>query len=181
MSLLGPYLAGCALLVVAGVAKLVRPVDTTIALARATSVARARVQPVVRLAAGAEAVLGAAALARPNALLAGLVAVSYVAFGGYVLWARSSGAAVASCGCFGTPDTPPTVAHLAANIAFAIAALSVSAVDDHRGIGRVLARQPGRGAPLLLVSATCALLAYAIYTRLAQVEGARRLFLEADG
>jgi hypothetical protein len=177
-SLLGPYLAGCVLLVVAGAAKVRRPADTAIALAGLTSVSRARLQPIVRVAAGAEGLLGGAALARPHALLAGLVALSYVAFAGYVLWARKTGGALASCGCFGTPDTPPTVAHVVMNIAFAAAALAVATAEDGRTIGRVLAGQPGHGAPLLLVSGACAVLAFGVYSQLAQVHGARQLFLE---
>ena len=41
-----------------------------------------------------------------------LVAASYAAFTAFVLLARSRGGVLASCGCFGRADTPPTTTHV---------------------------------------------------------------------
>src|SRR6185437_10430271 len=75
MTLFGPYLAACALLVVAGAAKAARPDDTARAAAHVLGLTLTRWRWVVRLGAGAEAVLGLAGL-----LVVGLaVAATWVA------------------------------------------------------------------------------------------------------
>ncbi|HET7661542.1 MAG TPA: MauE/DoxX family redox-associated membrane protein, partial [Oryzihumus sp.] len=78
------------------------PIGRTIGTAPATT----------RGIAAAEVVLGLAAIARPGALSAGLVALAYLTFTGFVALALAKGGVLASCGCFGKPDTPPTRAHL---------------------------------------------------------------------
>jgi hypothetical protein len=171
MSLLGPYLAACALLIAGGSLKAARPHDT----------ARALRQPVVvvRVAAIVEALLGLAALVQPNAPGAAAVALTYIAFAAYVLRARHSGGALATCGCFGEPDTAPTVAHAVVNAVLAVSAGAVAVGSDGDVLTRVLADAPGNGVPLVLVSVTCAVLAFGVLSHLGRVEGARRLFREA--
>ena len=107
-ALAGPYLASALLLVVAGAAKVRDPLPLVRALRSARLPA-----PVsgVRLLAAAEAVLGTTALLLGGRLTAALVAASYAAFTGFVLLVRRRGGVLASCGCFGRADTPPTTGH----------------------------------------------------------------------
>ncbi len=74
----------------------------------------------------AEAVLGITALVLPRPWWAGLVALSYVVFAGFVAYARSTGGAIASCGCFGTPDTPATLVHVVIDGVLALSAAAVA-------------------------------------------------------
>jgi hypothetical protein len=110
MELIGPYLVACVLLVLAGGLKAVRPDDTARALAplipgRARPrFSFGRLRQLIRTAAGLEAALGVVALVWPRPIVAGLVAASYLAFAAFVAYARAKGGALASCGCFGTPD-----------------------------------------------------------------------------
>ena len=48
-----------------------------------------------------------------------LVAVSYLAFAGFVVVALRSGKPISSCGCFGKVDTPPSPVHVVLDLAFA--------------------------------------------------------------
>ncbi|HEX8972392.1 MauE/DoxX family redox-associated membrane protein, partial [Oryzihumus sp.] len=106
------------------------PIGATIGRASATT----------RALAAAEVVLGIAAIARPAALTAGLVAVAYLAFTGFVGLALARGGVIASCGCFGKPDTPPTRAHLLVTALLAGAA-AATAVAPPTGL---LTAQPGQ-------------------------------------
>ncbi len=87
---------------------------------------------VVRAGALAEAALGAVALAFPRPATGALVALSYLCFFGVVgLVARRRGGPLATCGCFGRPDTPPTVLHLVLDLV-----LAAAAVDRRRSARR---------------------------------------------
>jgi hypothetical protein len=148
-----PYLAGGLLLVAAGLAKTVEPLS----LVRALRAAGLRVRaPLlarwVRVLAALEALLGAVAVVHPTRPVAVAVALSYAGFTAFVLRALRSGSPLASCGCFGKTDTPPTPGHAAVTASLAVAALlatgSTAALD----------------LPLLIVSAV---LAYVTYVALA--------------
>jgi hypothetical protein len=118
-ALAGPYLAAAVLLVLAGAQKARDPKPLVRAL-RSTGL---RVPAaVVRAAAVAELGLGVAALTTRSALVAAGVAASYAAFTGFVLLARARGGVLASCGCFGKADTPPTRTHAVVTGALAVAA-----------------------------------------------------------
>lgn len=145
-----PYLAGAVLLAVAGLVKVREPLS----LVRALRAAGLRVRaPLlarwVRAGAAAEAALGTAALVRPGPVLALGVAVSYAGFTAFVLRALRSGSPLASCGCFGKSDTPPTAGHAVVTALLAIAAALVAA-----GSSAVV------DLPLLIVSAVLAFLTY---------------------
>ena len=118
-ALAGPYLAAAALLVLAGAQKLRDPKPLVRAL---RSVGLRLPAPVIRAAAAAELALGVAALTTRSALVAAGVAASYAAFTGFVLLARAKGGVLASCGCFGKADTPPTRTHAAVTGGLALAA-----------------------------------------------------------
>ena len=165
-ALAGPYAVVAALLVVAGALEVHRP-DSTVGALRALG---APVPPlVVRTGAVAGAVLGALALAGDGgtlgAVVAGLVAVVYLAFGGFVAVALLRNSPIASCGCFGRDDTPPSVTHIVLNLASALVAVAV-AVSPESGIPGVVADQPGLGIPFVLMTAGCGFLAYLSFTQL---------------
>ncbi|HLH47091.1 MAG TPA: MauE/DoxX family redox-associated membrane protein [Acidimicrobiales bacterium] len=177
MVLFAPYLAACALLAVAGVAKAARPADTARALAQSLPAWAVRPSRLaVRAGAGLEAALGVAALVWPARPLAAAVAASYLAFCAFVLVARARGGALASCGCFGTPDTPPTLSHVAVDAVAAAAAATVAAAGRTGLLGPVLAHQHDHGWPLAVLAAVLAWLAYLVLvplTRLGALRAAR--------
>ncbi|HET9070319.1 MAG TPA: MauE/DoxX family redox-associated membrane protein [Acidimicrobiales bacterium] len=177
MALFGLYLAAAALLVGAGAAKARRPGDTARAIAAALPRLPApRAARVVRVAAAGEAALGAAALAWPARPLAASVALSYLGFTAFVLVARARGGPLATCGCFGRPDTPPTVAHALVDAAAAAAAAAVAAAAPPGWLPAVLARQAHHGWPLVLAAAVLAWFAYLVLvpaTRLAALRANR--------
>jgi hypothetical protein len=107
----------------------------------------------VRVGAAFEALLGVAAVVRPGPLPALGVALSYAVFTVFVLRALRSGSPLASCGCFGKTDTPPTPGHVVVTAVLAVAALLVAG-----GAPASLT------VPLVLVSAV---LAYVTYVALA--------------
>jgi hypothetical protein len=157
VELIGLYLIAAGLLVVAGTAKAARPDDTARALvALLPSPPSLRMlRDVVRVGALAEAALGVVALAFPRPATAALVAVSYCCFLGVVAYARRHGGPLATCGCFGRPDTPPTALHLVIDLVLAAAAAAVVAAGApvQGTLATQLAHQPWAGIPLLFVSA----------------------------
>jgi hypothetical protein len=182
MELIGVFFVACGLLVLAGVAKAIRPDDTARALVLlfaghatwASSIRRARAA--VRFGALLEAALGVAALLAPQPATAALVAASYALFACVVLYARRSGGVLTTCGCFGRPDTPPTNLHVALNLAFVLAAVAVAIrPPDASFLIEFLGHQPWLGFPLILVSGVGVWLAYLALSPLASLEGARRL------
>ena len=178
MELIGLYLIAAGLLVVAGVAKAARADDTARALAalvlRPPSFGRARW--IVRVGALTEAALGALALAVPRPVTALLVALSYICFAGVVAYARRRGGPLATCGCFGRPDTPPTVLHLVLDLVLAAAAFLVAVGAPSRGtLVTQLGHQPWAGFPLLFVSAVGLWLTALALSALAALTAARRL------
>ena len=107
----------------------------------------------VRLLAAVEALLGLAAVVYPGRLLAIGVALSYAGFTAFVLRALRSGSPLASCGCFGKVDTPPTPGHVIVTALLAVAATLVA-------VGPAASLD----LPLVVVSAV---LAYVTYVALA--------------
>jgi hypothetical protein len=145
-----PYLAAALLLVAAGAAKTREPLS----LVRALRAAGLRVRaPLlarwVRVLAALEALLGVAAVARPTPVFAVGIALSYAGFTAFVLRALRSGSPLASCGCFGKTDTPPTPGHAVTTGLLAVAAALVATGPIDRP-----------AIPLLLVSAVLAYLSY---------------------
>jgi hypothetical protein len=160
-----PYLAAVALLGAAGVAKAVRPNET----ANALSAAGFRVgRGWVRAGAVTEAGLAVAAFVVPGALTGALVAVAYGLFAAFIVLALQRGWALTSCGCFGRPDSPPTVAHAVLNLGAAAGAvwwaLAWPAGFGVSHLVRLFFHQPWHGGPLVLVSAVVAGLAYLVWT-----------------
>ena len=128
----------------------------------------------VRLGSVAEAVLGMVALSIPSAGSAWLVALSYAGFAIVVAYARSKGGAIASCGCFGTPDSPATMVHVVVDAGLAVSAAVVAIASPSGSILSILSRQPGHGVPLIVVSALCAWLTYLVLSVLTRLQSVRR-------
>ena len=80
--------------------------------------------------------------------------------------ASRRGLTLASCGCFGHPDAPPTVTHLAVNLGAAIVA-GVAASVPLPSLLAVLGEQPAGGLPLVLLIALTTYLLYLTLTALA--------------
>jgi hypothetical protein len=181
MELIGPFLVASGLLVVAGLSKAIRPDDTARALAALAHVPRLRpVRWLVRAGALAEVAVGLTALLLPRPLTAALVALSYAAFGVVVVVARWRGGPLATCGCFGRPDTQPTTVHIVLDVAFAAVAIVVAVAAPAQGtVFHELARQPWSGLPLVFVSAVGLWLSLLALSDLAALEGARRLVRSA--
>ena len=182
MQLFGLYLVAASLLVGAGVAKAIRPDDTARALAtlvprpaRGVATLR-RVRTAVRAGAFIEAALGVLALALPRPVTAALVAFSYAAFAVVVGYAVAHEGALASCGCFGRPDTPATLTHALINLGLAAACAAVAfGAPDTGSVVTVLAHQPLAGVPLLFLSAVGVGVTYLALSVLPALEAARRL------
>lgn len=149
-------LAAAGLLVVAGAPKVLDPGD----LVRALRSSGLRLPSWgVRLFAAAEVVAGLAAIAAPGPVTMSAVALLHAVFTGFVVLALARGGVVASCGCFGRADTPPTRAHAGVTSFFALAAAMVALAPP---------TQPwwstGAGLPLVtgLVAALVAFLAWQV-------------------
>jgi len=150
-ALAGPFLAAAALLVLAGVGKVLDPLP----LVRALRSAGLRLRPsAVRVGAGLEAALGLWAVVLGGRVATALVAASYAAFTGFVLLALLRGGVLASCGCFGKADTPPTRTHAAVTGGLALA-VAATAVRPFGTLADLLSGSPSHGVPLL--AATLAL------------------------
>ncbi len=148
MELIGLYLVAAALLVGAGVAKAVRPDDTARAFGSTFRVPPERLRAWVRVGAAVEAGVGVVALVWPGPIPAALVAASYFGFAATLAVVRSTGGAIASCGCFGSPDTPATATHVVVDICLGAAAVAVAAAGIRGSVLGLLAAQPWRGVPL---------------------------------
>jgi hypothetical protein len=160
-----PYLAAALLLIVAGVAKAIDPLSLARALRTAGVPLRGPVlTQVVRVVAVAEAVIGGAAVVVPGRLPALAVALSYAGFTTFVLRALRSGSPLASCGCFGKTDTPPTRTHVAVTAALSVAAVAVA----------VSPQGPPVGFALLVVTGVLAYLTYLILAVLPLTSAASR-------
>ncbi len=175
MELIGIYLIACALLVGAGVAKAVRPAGTARALAELMPMRFATMVAAVRFGAVLEALVGLVALVVPRSAPAALVALSFTFFGGVVLYARTRGGALASCGCFGTLDTPATGLHVVIDIALAVSAVVVAVSGTSGTLGSVLSHQPLHGLPLIGASGVGTWLCVLAMSVLGELQAARRL------
>lgn len=157
-ALAGPYLASAALLVAAGSAKVLDPLPLMRAL---MSVGLPFGRPLVRGLAAAEVVVGLAAVVSGSRVAAVAVAVSYAAFTAFVLLAMRRGGVLASCGCFGKADTPPTGSHVAVTGVLAAVA-AVVAVRPLGPLPDLLAASPWSGVPLLLATAAVGVTTYLV-------------------
>jgi hypothetical protein len=182
MELIGIFFIASGLLMLAGVAKAVRPDDTARALLLLSGSRISRVpsfnvtRQLVRIGALLEVVVGVCAVLFPRPVTAALVAVSYTLFASTVIYARRHGGPLSTCGCFGRPDTPATGLHVVLNVLFLATAVAVALRPPHfTALGPLLRGQPWSGVPLLLASGVGVWLGYHALSSLASLEAARRL------
>lgn len=135
----GPFLAAAGLLIVAGLPKLADPRPLVRAL---RSVRLPAHGATVRLLAAAEVAAGLAAIVAPGRWTALSVALAYLVFTGFVALALTRGGVLASCGCFGRPDTPPTRVHLALTTLLALCAAAVAVDPPAAGVWTATSWQP---------------------------------------
>lgn len=123
----GPYLAGCVLLAVAGVAKVREPQATRRALAGFPGRGASIPSWAVRAGGVAEVALGVTALATGAPGPALVVTLCYLAFAGFVTASLARGRG-ARCGCFGEAagDIAVGPLHAAVDVVLAAAALAVA-------------------------------------------------------
>lgn len=170
-------------LAVAGAAKLWRPGDTARALG---AVASRRVPPgLVRGIAACELALGLLTLSvggrLVTSLVASLVAASYAGFAVFVAIALVTDAPIATCGCFGEPDTPPTVAHLVTCAAGAALA-AWAAAEPPAPLLSSVAHHPTDAFGLVVLTCALAYAAGLVMSATGRVVAARReLGLELGG
>ena len=114
--LLGPLLIAALVLAAAGLAKTVRPRPAAAAISTlpltvdgSLSVTLARMLGIVEVAVAVWAMVTLSAIAL--AFVAGF----YGAFAVFVLLSLNGSVPAASCGCFGSDDSPPTVGHFVFN------------------------------------------------------------------
>ena len=93
-----------------------------------------------------------------------LVAGAYLGLTCFVLFAMSRGGAVSSCGCFGAPDTPPTLVHVLVTISASAVAFAAAVGHPPGPLTDALANMPLLGLPFLLVTGCCVWFAYAAVT-----------------
>lgn len=166
----GPFLAVASLLVVAGVIKVYRPRFTAGALRAARLPAT---DGLVRLLGVVEVGVGAAAIATGSPLWALATGTFYVGFALFVVYALRSGIPISSCGCFGSPDTPPDLGHVVLNSAAAVVALTVAMTPVGPWVG-LPGADAGTAVAFLLFSAASVYLLYAVVNVLPQRTGVNR-------
>ena len=161
----GLFAAGSLLLAGAGAAKVRRPGDSAVAL-RAAGLPATPAR--VRAAALTEVLIGVAALVGPGPVPALLVGASYLAFAAFVAVALRRRLPLASCGCFGRPDTPPSRTHVVLNLAAAGAAIGW-ALSASASLPATLSQQAWKALPLGLGAlVVCTLAALVLTNPLAQ-------------
>jgi len=165
-----PALVAAALLAVAGAQKLLDPAMTVGAL-RALRLPSS--PALVRTGSAAELALGVGALTVGGAALWWLVALSYVAFAGFVVAALRAGTMIGSCGCFGREDTPPHWSHVALNLALGAltAATAVTAAGPPLD---ALADHPGDAVPAVALAVVALGLLWAAFVELPRTLAASR-------
>jgi hypothetical protein len=160
----GPFLSISLLVVVAGLMKVSRPKYTVGALRAARLPAN---HILVRGLGAGEAIVGIAAVVYGGPLWAVAVAVFYIGFALFVVYGLRSGLPIASCGCFGSPDTPPSVGHVVLNSTAAVVALAVAMAPLGAWVG-LPGTDAGTAAAFLLFSAATVYLLYAVVNVLPQ-------------
>jgi hypothetical protein len=151
------------LLITTGLAKLARPHDVQRAL---TELGFPRIPGLGLLVGFIEVGVGIGSLLIPEFLL--LQGVLFAVFAAWVVVALRSGLPIASCGCLGRSDTPPTASHVFLNLLAVVVSLG-AAVGDPLSLG----------AGLELVAQVVVVLAglflsYVVLTDLAHLSGVAR-------
>ena len=166
----GPFLSIAALLAVAGAMKVYRPNYTVGALRAAGLPANSTL---VRLLGLAELGVGIAAIWTGSSIWAVATGIFYLGFALFVIYALRSGIPIASCGCFGSPDTPPNVGHVVLDLTATAVALAV-AIDPIGSWVGLPGEELWTGVAFLLFSGASVYLLYAIVNVLPQRSSSAR-------
>ena len=158
----GWFFLSAALLLVSGGAKLADPVPTSGALRVAGLASRVGV---VYALAVAEIATGAAALLFGGTWAGWAVALLYGGFGSFVAIALHRRIPIASCGCFGKADTPPSLVHVFLNAA-GLAGGLWAGLSHSPSLVSILGTQPLGGGPYLFFLAAGTYAAYLLLTLL---------------
>jgi hypothetical protein len=169
-ALAGPALVAAALLALAGAQKLVDPAMTVGAL---QALRLPSSSALVRVGSAAELALGVAAVVIGGPVLWSLVALSYLAFGAFVVTALRHGTMLGSCGCFGREDTPPHAMHVVLNLLLAGIAAGAAASLDTPVVDE-LVDHPGAAVAVLAIAAVALYLLRAAYVELPRAMAAGR-------
>ena len=157
----GPAVASAILLAIGGTSKLLGPANTSHAL-RGLGLPAAPFG--VRVLAAAEIGVAVGALAAGSRYAWLLVAGAYLGFTGFVVFAMARGGAVSSCGCFGAPDTPPTLVHVLLTASASALAFATAFGHPPGPVLDALADMPLLGLPFLLATGCCVWFAHAAVT-----------------
>ncbi len=160
------HAAAALLLLVAGLAKIVRPAPTTELLSTLGLPEHAGLAIGVGVG---ECAVGLGALAVGGPIMAAATGAFYVGFV-VVVW-RALAAGASSCGCFGRVDAPPSRIHVVGNAL--LAGVSFAAMAGDAPVD-VMDGQPAGGAGFVLVVGVVAGLALVMFTALPEAIGARR-------
>ena len=163
----GRFFLSATVLLVSGGSKLADPAPTSGAL-RAAGLLSGR--GVVLTLAVAEVAVGGAGLLFGGNWAGWGVAAFYGSFGIFVAVALNRHLPIASCGCFGKSDTPPSVVHLWLNAAGLGAGLW-AAFNNSPSLVAVLGDQPLAGVPYVLLLAAGTYAIYLMLTALPMVRG----------
>ena len=168
-----PFWIACAVLAVAGSAKIGDPRFTAGALVDLGVPTKWATWNAVRAIGVAEVALGLAALLSGWWVAAAVVAAAYVSFAAVVLAAQRADTPLQTCGCFGVPDVAPTGGHLFLNVLLA-AVSTGAAFADVPSAGTVIRDNPGPATVLLAMTALGAWLAMAAFKELGVLAGMRK-------
>jgi hypothetical protein len=158
-------------LVAGGVAKTLRPAGTERALSAAHLPSGAGI---VRTLGSAEAAIGVAFLVAPGRTTGALVAGAYLAFAAFIMYLLLGRVAVASCGCAGERDLPPSWLHVVLDgIAAAGASAVLVAPEPPRAVWSFAAGQLA-GVPFLFGLALVAWLAVMVVAYVPTMFGSYR-------
>jgi hypothetical protein len=158
VALFGPYLVGCALLLIAGWLKLSKPGAAARTLTELVPpLSERHALGAARVISVAEVLIGAAGILLPRWPIAIVVCAAYASFALVLLYVltymRAKGSHLASCGCLSALDAPPSRLHLSVDLALAASAATVAATGRQAWLPTLLAHSPLFGIPLLAASA----------------------------
>lgn len=170
----GPFTIAAALLTIGGVLKAAAPADTANAV-RGVGIPLGRTA--VRIGGTAELGVGVYALATGSRGAAVLVAVSFLAFAAFVGYALRRDLPIATCGCFGKAETPPSIVHIVLNLAGVASAVAVAS-DPGASLTDVVGDQPLGGVPFLVLTGTGVYLSFVALTSLPRAMATVRLARE---
>jgi hypothetical protein len=169
--LAGPVMIAALLLVIGSAMKVRKPGDT----ARALAAVGIGVSPtVVRVGAIFECLVGVGVLLVASPIFVAILALSYLAFSGFVVQALRADSPISTCGCFGKIDTPPSRVHVVIDTVIALMAGAVAIAGTDVSLPTIIPDQPLAGAPFLMLVVIGTGLVFLAFTSLPLTLGAVR-------